>query len=108
MTASNFDNRRPFNKCAATSSCFRLSVAAAFTASSRPPRDAASAPASSRSVTPASAEATTASGPWCFSIRFMAPCIARPSASETPPNFHTSQPDFVIDHLKTKGPSPAG
>ena len=32
----------------------------------------------------------------------MASRIARPSASDTPPNFHTSQPDCVIDHLKTE------
>ena len=73
-----------------------------------PAREAASAPASSRSVTPASAEATTANGPWCFWIQFYGvahrPAVRQRYAAD----LHTSQPDFVIDHLKTKGPSPAG
>ena len=60
---------------------------------------------SSRSVTPASADATTTSGPRCAAICSAAAAMARPSASDAPPNFQTSS--FTESLLKKiKGPSP--
>ena len=41
-------------------------------------------------ATPPSADATITSGPWCRLIRSTARSIAPTSASEAPPNFHTS------------------
>ena len=66
-------------------------VLATRLASSSRPSTACAAPSSSRSVTPPSAEATTTRGPPWAAIRVAARAIACPSASDAPPNFHTSR-----------------
>ena len=60
------------------------------TAASGSPATERRAPSSSRSVTPASAETTTTSGPRCAWISETALRTAAASASDAPPNFQTS------------------
>ena len=77
------------NSASAARRCFCQSATAVAAEPFASPRMAWSAPRSSRSVTPARAEATITSGPSWAAIRVAAACTAVASASDAPPNFHT-------------------
>ena len=76
-----------------TARCRRSSAAATCAPASASPSADRRAPSSSRSVTPASADATSTRRPWCPATSAAARRRPAASASEAPPNFQTDACD---------------